>query len=164
MIPSSAKGQKKKRARRTPVPIPVAHADRLRVSAAARGTAEALFVKPCGDVWHYSGHARPFARAVAAIGEDRETVSSYALRHTHVTAQLLAGLPCSSSPGSMIHRPGKSKNIMRWHPGELYPRGGLIVTNLTRCAERVVAFYNHRKCSRISCRLLPLMRAPPAPA
>ena len=31
-----------------------------------------------------------------------------------------------------------------WHPGELYPRAGFIVTNLTRPAERVVAFYNHR--------------------
>ena len=52
-----------------------------------------MFVKPPGDVWHHSDHARPFARAVAAIGEDPETVSSYALRHTHITAQLLAGLP-----------------------------------------------------------------------
>jgi hypothetical protein len=30
-----------------------------------------------------------------------------------------------------------------WHPGELYPRIRFIVTNLTRLAERVVAFYNH---------------------
>jgi hypothetical protein len=33
---------------------------------------------------------------------------------------------------------------MEWHPGELYPRVGFIVTNMTRPAERVVAFYNHR--------------------
>ena len=33
---------------------------------------------------------------------------------------------------------------VEWHPGELYPRVGLIVTNLSRPAERVVAFYNHR--------------------
>jgi hypothetical protein len=33
---------------------------------------------------------------------------------------------------------------VEWHPGELYPRIGLIVTNMTRPAERVVAFYNHR--------------------
>jgi hypothetical protein len=31
-----------------------------------------------------------------------------------------------------------------WHPGELYPRVGFIVTNLARSAEGVVAFYNHR--------------------
>ncbi len=33
---------------------------------------------------------------------------------------------------------------VEWYPGELYPRVGFIVTNLTRPAERVVAFYNHR--------------------
>ena len=33
---------------------------------------------------------------------------------------------------------------VEWHPGELYPRVGFIVTNLSRPAERVVAFYNHR--------------------
>jgi hypothetical protein len=33
---------------------------------------------------------------------------------------------------------------VEWHPGELYPRVGFIVTNLSRCAERVVAFYNQR--------------------
>ena len=31
-----------------------------------------------------------------------------------------------------------------WHPGELYPRVGFIVTNLSRPADRVVAFYNTR--------------------
>ncbi len=57
---------------------------------------------------------------------------------------------------------------MEWHPGELYPRVGFIVTNLSRPAERVVAFYNHRgtaeqhikegknaiKWTRLSCRKL----------
>jgi hypothetical protein len=33
---------------------------------------------------------------------------------------------------------------VEWHPGELYPRVGFIVTNMTRPAERVVDFYNHR--------------------
>ncbi len=33
---------------------------------------------------------------------------------------------------------------MEWHPGELYPRVGFIVTNLRRRAKRVVAFYNRR--------------------
>ena len=55
---------------------------------------------------------------------------------------------------------------VEWHPGELYPRVGFIVTNLARPAERVVAFYNHRgtaeqyikegkgaiKWTRLSCR------------
>jgi hypothetical protein len=33
---------------------------------------------------------------------------------------------------------------MEWHPGELFPHVGFIVTNLNRPAERVVAFYNQR--------------------
>jgi len=55
---------------------------------------------------------------------------------------------------------------VEWHPGELYPRVGLIITNLARPAERVVAFYNQRgtaeqwikegkgaiKWTRLSCR------------
>jgi hypothetical protein len=55
---------------------------------------------------------------------------------------------------------------IEWHPGELYPRVGFIVTNLARPAERVVAFYYQRgtaeqwikegngaiKWTRLSCR------------
>ena len=55
---------------------------------------------------------------------------------------------------------------VEWHPGELYPRVGFIVTNLARPAERIVAFYNQRgtaeqwikegknaiKWTRLSCR------------
>ena len=55
---------------------------------------------------------------------------------------------------------------VEWHPGELYPRVGFIVTNLSRPANRIVAFYNHRgtaeqhikegknaiKWTRLSCR------------
>jgi hypothetical protein len=33
---------------------------------------------------------------------------------------------------------------VEWHPGELCPRAGFIVTNLSRPAERVVGFYNLR--------------------
>ena len=55
---------------------------------------------------------------------------------------------------------------VEWHPGELYPNVGFIVTNLARSAEGVVAFYNRRgtceqyikegknaiKWTRLSCR------------
>ena len=55
---------------------------------------------------------------------------------------------------------------VEWQPGELCPRVGFIVTNLTRPAERVVTFYNQRgtaeqwiregkaalKWTRLSCR------------
>ena len=33
---------------------------------------------------------------------------------------------------------------VEWHPGELYPRVGFIVTNMARPTENVVAFYNKR--------------------
>jgi Transposase DDE domain group 1 len=33
---------------------------------------------------------------------------------------------------------------VEWHPGELYPRVGFIVTNMARPAANVVAFYNKR--------------------
>ena len=55
---------------------------------------------------------------------------------------------------------------VEWHPGELYPGVGFIVTNMSRPAENVVAFYNKRgtceqwikegkgavKWTRLSCR------------
>src|SRR5215212_3801772 len=55
---------------------------------------------------------------------------------------------------------------VEWHPGELYPRVGFLVTNLCRPPERAVAFYNQRgtaeqwiregknaaKWTRLSCR------------
>jgi hypothetical protein len=41
-----------------------------------------------------------------------------------------------------IPRPLVAK--VEWHPGELYPRVGLIVTNLSRSAERVIGSYDQR--------------------
>ncbi len=55
---------------------------------------------------------------------------------------------------------------VEWHPGELYPRVGFIITNMARPPENVVAFYNKRgtceqwikegkgaiKWTRLSCR------------
>ena len=53
-------------------------------------------------------------------------------------------------PGDLRYQAGSWDRKRRvvakveWHPGELCPRVGFIVTNLSRPAERVVAFYNHR--------------------
>jgi hypothetical protein len=41
-------------------------------------------------------------------------------------------------------KPRRVITKVEWHPGELYPRVGFIVTNVARPAERVVAFYNQR--------------------
>jgi Transposase DDE domain group 1 len=63
----------------------------------------------------------------------------------------------------------KSRHVVakvEWHPGELYPRVGFIVSNLARSTEGIVAFYNQRgtceqyikegknaiKWTRLSCR------------
>ena len=63
----------------------------------------------------------------------------------------------------------KSRRVVakvEWHPGELFPRVGFIVTNLSRPPGRVVTFYNQRgkaeqyikegknaiKWTRLSCR------------
>ncbi len=40
------------------------------------------------------------------------------------------------------NKPRRVVAKVEWHPGELCPRVGFIVTNLARPAERVVAFYN----------------------
>src|SRR5947209_11192117 len=62
---------------------------------------------------------------------------------------------------------------VEWHPGELVPRVGFIVTNMSRPAERVVAFCNKRgtceqwikegkgvfKWTRLSCRSFKIGRA-----
>ncbi len=56
-----------------------------------------------------------------------------------------------------------------WHPGELITRVGFIVTNLSRPAERVVAFYNKRGtcehvdqgrqgCNQVDAVVMPLVR------
>jgi hypothetical protein len=63
-------------------------------------------------------------------------------------------------------KPRRVAAKVEWHPGELYPRVGFIVTNMARRAENVVAFYNKRgtceqwikegkgaiKWTRLSCR------------
>jgi hypothetical protein len=41
-------------------------------------------------------------------------------------------------------RPRRVVAKVEWHQGELYPRVGFVVTDLTRPAERVVKFYNGR--------------------
>src|SRR5262249_35853132 len=41
-------------------------------------------------------------------------------------------------------KPRRVTAKVEWHPEELYPRVGFIVTNVSRPAQRVVAFYNKR--------------------
>ena len=110
MIPSSAKGQKK-RASRTPVPIPPALADKLRVAAAKRPQSAPLFIKPSGEGWHKSDHARPFKRAIAAIDEDPETVTSSRYGTRISLRSSWPACPCNSWPSCTTRARRKSSVI-----------------------------------------------------
>jgi hypothetical protein len=74
-----------------------------------------------------------------------------------------------ASFGCQAQNWNKSRHVVakvEWHPGELYPRVGFIVSNLARSPEGIVAFYNQRgtceqwikegknaiKWTRLSCR------------
>ena len=57
---------------------------------------------------------------------------------------LCAGSMPISAIGRTWTKPRRVIAKVEWHPGELYPRVGFIVTNMSRPAERVVAFYNKR--------------------
>jgi integrase len=92
-VPVSKKGKGAKAVPRRTVPIGSALAARLRLAVADRPATAPLLVKPGGDNWRKSDHARPFARAVAAAGEDPRAVTMYALRHTSIVRQLLANVP-----------------------------------------------------------------------
>jgi hypothetical protein len=42
------------------------------------------------------------------------------------------------------NKPRRVVAKVEWHPGQMFPTVGFIVTNMSRPAERVVDFYNHR--------------------
>lgn len=58
----------------------------------------------------------------------------HAMRRSHASFSYQAGSWKKS--GRVIAK-------VEWHPGELYPRVGFIVTNLARRAENIVAFSRH---------------------
>jgi integrase len=92
-VPVSNKGKGAKVVPRRSVPVGSALAARLRLAAANRPVTAPLLVKPSGEPWRKSDHARLFARAARAAGQDPDEVTMYALRHTSIVRQLLAGVP-----------------------------------------------------------------------
>lgn len=93
MIPMSFKGKDKEM---VPARVPLS-ADlvaRLRLSAGDRPSSAPLLRKASGDRWGERDNIqRLFTKVVKAIGEDPAVFTAYSLRHTHITAQLLANLP-----------------------------------------------------------------------
>jgi len=94
LMPSSRKGHAGKRIERKPVPIPASLAARLRLAAGDRDAAAALLLRADGKPWSATSadHRTPFARAVARVGLKPST-TFYALRHSSIVRQILAGTP-----------------------------------------------------------------------
>jgi integrase len=92
MMPSSRKGKKKKIIRR-PVPVPADLAVRLRLATGNQNQYAPLLQKPSGQPWKRSDHTRLFQRAANRAGLDPNEVTIYALRHSNIVRQLLAGVP-----------------------------------------------------------------------
>lgn len=110
MMPSSRKGRGAKKITRRPVPVPSELAKRSVKSATDKPKDVPLLTKPSGEPWRKSDHSRLFKRAVKKIvdriaeartddkpikidGFDPVEITIYALRHSNIVRQLLAGVP-----------------------------------------------------------------------
>jgi integrase len=93
MVPTSRKGKGTKKVLRRPVPIPGRLAERLQRLAADRPPTASLLAKTSGAPWKKSDHSRLFARAAKAAEQNPEEVTIYALRHSNIVRQILAGVP-----------------------------------------------------------------------
>jgi len=93
MMPTSRKGKAIKKVMRRPVPIPTSLAARLCALTPDRLPSAPLLVKPSGEPWKKSDHSRLFRRAAKAAGQDPSEVTLYALRHSNIVRQILAGVP-----------------------------------------------------------------------
>jgi integrase len=102
MVPVSRKGKGTKAVMRRPVVISPSLAGRLigdqrrlelRSDQRSTPTTAPLLVKPSGQPWRKSDHSRLFARIARRCGLDPAEVTMYALRHSSIVRQLLAGVP-----------------------------------------------------------------------
>jgi integrase len=107
MMPTSRKGKGVKRIDHFPVPIPASLALRLRAASGNRPPHAPLLEKPGGAPWSKSDHSRPFDRVVErlrnkaqkhtlgskAVAAALDGITIYALRHSNIVRQLLAGIP-----------------------------------------------------------------------
>jgi integrase len=91
MMPASRKGKGTKAILRRPVPIPPSLTARL--TATDRSPGAPLITRPNGTPWKKHAHSVLFARAVTGCGLDPAEVTIYALRHSSIVRQLLAGVP-----------------------------------------------------------------------
>jgi integrase len=88
MMPVSRKGRGAKAIARRPVPIPAALAARL------TGRTGQLLRRPDGESWEMTNLQRYFDEAIDGVKLSTDAkVTMYALRHTSIVRQLLAGVP-----------------------------------------------------------------------
>jgi integrase len=93
LMPTSRKGKGTKKIMRHPVPIPAGLAAKLDKLTTDRPAITPLLVKPSGEPWRKSDHARLFRRVANAAEQDTTEVTIYALRHSNIVRQILAGVP-----------------------------------------------------------------------
>jgi hypothetical protein len=65
--------------------------------------------------------------------------SNVRLEDRRTPTRFYANFSCQAQSRKM---PGRVVAKVEWHPGELYPRVGFVVTNLSRPTESVIGFYN----------------------
>jgi hypothetical protein len=89
LMPTSKKGRGQKRITRYSVPVPPSLAAKLKSN---RPGHEPLLLRQ-GERWQRSDHRHPFRAVVDRVGLDPDEVTIYALRHSSIVRQLLAGVP-----------------------------------------------------------------------
>jgi integrase len=87
MMPVSRKGRGEKRVTHRPVPIPAALAKRL------AGRTRQLLQRPDGASWAKTNLPVHFEAVIRGVELGADRVTMYALRHTSIVRQLLAGVP-----------------------------------------------------------------------
>ncbi len=87
MMPVSRKGRGEKKIARRPVPIPESLANRL------TGRTGQLLHRPDGHSWAMTNLPRYFEAFIKGLRLSQPKVTIYALRHTSIVRQLLAGVP-----------------------------------------------------------------------
>jgi integrase len=90
MVPGSFKGRRR-RSERKALPIPAALAHSLQQQAAGRAPDAPLLLRSNGSPW--SDLDRDMFRDAVVMAELDATVTPYALRHSSIVRQLLAGVP-----------------------------------------------------------------------
>jgi integrase len=90
MVPNSRKGRNR-RIERKPLPIPPALALALKRASVGRSEDAPLFLQADGSRWPATD--RMFCEVATMAGLDPDVVTAYALRHSSIVRQLLAGTP-----------------------------------------------------------------------